>query len=68
VKKTAPRGLLWALHATEDPLSRALQRFFRQSQKERSQKFAATSTLRTTPKMVHMADVPFVTSLLCCHG
>jgi hypothetical protein len=31
VKKTAPRGLLWALHATEDPLSRALQRFFRQS-------------------------------------
>src|SRR5215203_943143 len=28
VKKTAPRGILWALHATEDPLSRALQRLF----------------------------------------
>jgi hypothetical protein len=31
VKKTAPRGLLWALHTTEDPLSRALRRLFRQS-------------------------------------
>src|SRR5829696_5535188 len=31
--KTALRGLLWALHASEDLLSRALQRLFGQSQK-----------------------------------
>jgi hypothetical protein len=31
VNKTAPRGLLRALHTTEDPLLRALQRLSRQS-------------------------------------
>ena len=31
VNKTAPSDLLWALHATDDFLSRALQRLSRQS-------------------------------------
>jgi hypothetical protein len=30
-KKTAPRGFLWALHATRDLVSKALLRLFRQS-------------------------------------
>ncbi len=34
VKTTLPKGLLWALQATEDPLWRALQRLFGQSRKE----------------------------------
>jgi hypothetical protein len=38
VKQTAPRGLLRALHATEDPLSRALQRLSRQSLEKLSEK------------------------------
>jgi hypothetical protein len=39
-KKTAPRGLLWALHATRDPVSKALLRLFGQSQKRNSRKLA----------------------------
>jgi hypothetical protein len=38
VKITAPRGILWAVRFTEDPLSRALLRVFRQSQNGCSRK------------------------------
>ncbi len=44
-EKTAPRGLLWALHATEDPISRALLRLFRQSHKGSSRKLIEDSAL-----------------------